>query len=481
MRFTTLTFLFFFIAVYVLFWVVRGRSRLGLLIGASLVFYAAWSPAFALHFFLLVAINHALITLLHRNRSKALLIGILVLDMGNLFLFKYFYLFLRSLLDLTGLGIFEPQQFNGFLEQTFGVDSITLPLAISFYTFQMTAYAVDVYRGQVEKQARFTEFATFILFFPQLVAGPIMRHSDFFYQLEDVRPDENRMLEGGMLLCQGLIKKVVIADNTITAIQLVYNDPGAFDWTSGLVAVFGYTVRVYCDFSGYTDIARGLGKLMGFDLPENFRGPFLSITVREMWQRWHVTLATWLRDYLFIPMGGSRVGFLRTQFNLVVTFTLGGLWHGAAYTYIIWGFSQGAALVIERLGLMVFRFFVPEREGAPPPGRLIMAGLAFIGFVYSYSVFAFGVIFFNARDLPTALDLLSQIAFLESGDISPHNGYLVGMVLVTLGFNYIQRKNWFNPLPGRVRYIITAVLGFLTVLLLATYAPGGNDFIYFQF
>ncbi len=486
MRFTTLSFLLFFIAVFVLFWTLRGRARFVLLIVSSLVFYAAWSVAFAVHFFLLACLNHILISRLFVSRSRPLLFLILGIDFANLFFFKYFYLFLTALLDVTGLPIFRTDQFNGWLEQAFGVDSITLPLAISFYTFQMGAFAVDAYRGQIETQVSFTRFAVFVLFFPHTVAGPIMRHSDFFWQLDNVRPDEDQMLSACYLLCLGLFKKVVIADNTITAIGLVYDNPARFDAPSGILAVIGYSLRVYCDFSGYTDIARGLGKLMGIDLPENFRGPFLSRSVREFWQRWHITLSTWLRDYLFIPMGGSRAGFTRTQLNLVLTFTLGGLWHGANYTYITWGFLCGFSLALERvIGAFWSRLSGGNaaRAGAPAKQRspLVAFGIATLATLYAYGMFCFGMIFFNARDMATALALLKQIALFGSGEVSPHNGYLAGLIPLVFLLNAMQTRDVWHGLARRTRYILSTVLAFLTVLLLASFAPGANDFIYFQF
>ncbi|MDH5654694.1 MAG: MBOAT family protein, partial [Spirochaetia bacterium] len=292
MLFTTLSFFLFFGAVYAVYWTLRDRARIYFLIFASIVFYAAWSAAFAVHFFLITALNYYLIQLMNKNKNKTIFTFILIIDAANLFFFKYFYLFLETLyLASGGETLFQRKIFDGWLFQNFSLPEITLPLAISFYTFQLIAFASDTYRGKIEEKIPFSKFILFIMFFPQLVAGPIMRHSDFFPQLEKWIPDRKKTTAGMFLLMQGLLKKTVFADNMQPLYQDIYSHPEKYDWISNLAAPAAFAVHVYCDFSGYTDIARGLGNLLGIDLPENFRGPYLARSQQELWRRWHITLS----------------------------------------------------------------------------------------------------------------------------------------------------------------------------------------------
>ncbi len=502
MRFTTLSFLIFFAILYLVYWSVNGRLRLHLILIGSLIFYAAWSIPFALHFFGIVAINYGIVRMMFQRpgRARGWMRLAIALNLTNLFLFKYFYLFLTFLYDVTGQAIFQHEFFNEWLYATTGNNSIILPLAISFYTFQLVAYVVDVHRGHITEDAGALKFFVFILFFPQLVAGPIMRHSDFFHQLNAIRPNEEYMRRGVYLLLTGLIKKVVIADNCIAPVEAVFTAPGEYDGLSNLIATFGFAARVYCDFSGYTDVARGLGYLLGLKLPENFRAPYLSDSARDLWQRWHITLATWLRDYIYIPMGGNRGGPVRAYFNLITTFTLGGLWHGANYTYIAWGFFHGLALAVERLYGELrdkWRAAAARRSGADlhaaqtkndetqaPTGlRRLLSGVGrgtrmFVVFL----VFCAGIIPFNSPDIYSAWIMTVQIfSFASEGLRSKSNDFLMGMLALAMLFNYLQyRREWRLPRP-RVQYALLFGLAFATMALIGRYAPGGFDYIYFQF
>ncbi|MEQ9365683.1 MAG: MBOAT family O-acyltransferase, partial [Leptospirales bacterium] len=438
------------------------------------------------------------------EKSRAWMRLAIVLNLANLFLFKYFYLLLTFLHDLSGQAFFQHEYFNQWLYATTGNNAIILPLAISFYTFQLVAYVVDVHRGQITEDTGPLKFFVFILFFPQLVAGPIMRHSDFFHQLNAIRPNEEYIRRGLYLLLTGLIKKVVIADNCIAPVQAVFMAPGEYDGLSNLAAVFGFAARVYCDFSGYTDVARGLGYLLGLKLPENFRAPYLSDSARDLWQRWHITLATWLRDYIYIPMGGNRGGYGRSYFNLITTFTLGGLWHGANYTYIIWGFLHGLVLAAERFygevreklrsasengndrssGEKTTPASQNDEANAPPVGmRRILAGVGRgTRMLIVFLIFCLGVIPFNSPDIYSAWAMTVQIfAFAQEGLRSKSNDFLLGMLAITMFFNYLQfRRQWRLP-SAKAQYAILFVLGFLTLALIGRFAPGGFDYIYFQF
>lgn len=478
MRFTTFGFLVFFLVVYVVYWALRGRSRLAFLALASSVFYAAWSVPFFLHFASIVLLNYVFVILLRKRKSGGILAAILTIDFANLFFFKYFYFLLEILFDVTGWAGFTSAQFNNALNESFGISSILLPLAISFYTFQIVAYVVDVYRGRIERQDTLLEFYVFILFFPQLVAGPIMRHSDFFFQLDRITPDQKNIVRGVSLLLIGLIKKVLIADNLAAVVHPVYRNPELYDGVSSAFAILGYAAQVYADFSGYTDLARGMGLLLGLELPENFSGPFLSRTVSEFWRRWHITLSTWLRDYIYIPLGGSRTSQMRSQFNLLLTFVAGGLWHGANYTFFIWGFTAGILLVLERW--ITTKTPVPgvlERIGSRTvPGAII----SITGFLYTFSAFLFGAAFFNAPTVSHSMTMFARIFDAASG-LRTDTTMILSLTLVVFAFNYLQYRSKMIDMGQRSAWTLLFIAAFIVIWLLGLYAPGGQSFIYFQF
>ncbi len=347
MLFNSVLYLLFFPVVYLLYWNLRGRARQYLLIGASIVFYAAWGlqreglPGlrWTIHFAGMIAINYLLIRrmLTDPSRKKIYFVSLVTVDLVNLIVFKYIGFFTRVFFDLN-LPI--PEEYRGI--------DFFLPLALSFYTFQLMAYGVDVYRGVIDEDSGPARFFLFILFFPQLIAGPIMRSTDFMDQIDKPVFNKRAMFDGSWLILGGLTKKILLADPMGGIIAPIFYNPGVYDWWSLLVAGMGFSLQVYGDFSGYTDIARGSARLLGYDIPENFLAPFFSQSARELWQRWHITLASWLRDYIYIPLGGSRVGKFRNYINLFITFTLGGLWHGADYTFLAWGAMWGFLLALER-------------------------------------------------------------------------------------------------------------------------------------
>ncbi|MBW7857570.1 MAG: MBOAT family protein [Leptonema sp. (in: Bacteria)] len=433
MRFTTFGFLIFFILVYIIYWLLRGRSRLAFLAVASSVFYAAWSIPFFLHFAGLVILNYFFVTLLRKKRSQFTLSIILTIDFANLFFFKYFYFFCEILFDITGFSGFQASAINHDLQHSFGIDAIILPLAISFYTFQIVAYVVDVYRNQIERKDTILEFYVFILFFPQLVAGPIMRHSNFFHQLDNILPKQQYLIRGASLLLIGLIKKVLVADNLAAVVHPVYQNPELYTGISSAVAVIGYTAQVYSDFSGYTDLARGMGLMLGLELPENFAGPFFSRTVSEFWRRWHITLSTWLRDYIYIPLGGSRTSQTRSNFNLLLTFVAGGLWHGANYTFFVWGFTAGLLLMIERI--ITKQTQIPQKLKKWRENKLSRFLIDSLGVLYSYFAFVFGAAFFNAPNVSHTATMAKRFFSNSTTGSQADTGMILGLTVTSFGFN----------------------------------------------
>jgi alginate O-acetyltransferase complex protein AlgI len=346
MLFSSMTFLLFFVAAWSVHWLLkRPRQRHYWLLAASLVFYGSWSWKFlgllvatgAANFLLVIYMDRVVA---ERGRYRVL-VAILFANMAQLAVFKYADFFSQNLADLlNGIGLHaSPILLN-----------LVLPLGISFYTFEFVAYAVDVYRRRTPAQRDPLHFGLYTMFFPRLVAGPIVRPNEFFPQLE--RPRKFSWLRtqiGLQFFIWGFFKKVCVGDPLALAIDPFYADPVAFSTAAAWLAVLGYSVQLYCDFSGYSDMAIGLGHLLGYRLPANFRLPYLAADIREFWQRWHLSLSRWIRDYLYIALGGNRVSQSRQLVNLVFVMVVCGLWHGAQWTYIVWGVAHGLMLVVHRL------------------------------------------------------------------------------------------------------------------------------------
>src|SRR5690606_5593996 len=255
--------------------------------------------------------------------------------------FKYFNFFVSSTNELINIVGFDYH---------LSTIEVLLPVGISFYTFQSLSYMIDIHRHELKPRKKFVDYALFVSFFPQLVAGPIVRASEFFKQLDEKRHFSFDMAQSGvMLIMVGLVKKVVFADNLALFVDPVFNNPESYSGLMTLMAVYGFAFQIYFDFSGYTDIAIGVAKLLGFTFPRNFMHPYISLSIKDFWRRWHMTLSRWLRDYLYISLGGNRKGTLMTARNLFLTMFLGGLWHGASWNFAIWGVLHGVYLSIERL------------------------------------------------------------------------------------------------------------------------------------
>jgi len=344
MLFNSLDFFLFFIVVFVLQWLLPHRPRNLLLLAASYFFYGCWDWRFLSLIIISTLVDFYCGRAIADNgdvKRRKLFVGISIAsNLTMLGFFKYANFFIDSANEsLASLG-FSPA--NWHLD-------IILPVGISFYTFQTLSYSIDIYRGQVKPARNFFDFALFVAFFPQLVAGPIERAKNLLPQmLKKPKFCLNQFYDGCWLVFWGLFKKVVIADNLSVIVDKAFNSP---DLTNGelLIAVYAFAFQIYCDFSGYSDIARGIAKMMGYELMLNFRLPYFAKNPSEFWRRWHISLSSWLRDYLYIPLGGNRKGKRRTYINLYITMLLGGLWHGAAWTFVLWGFYQGTLLAIHRM------------------------------------------------------------------------------------------------------------------------------------
>jgi alginate O-acetyltransferase complex protein AlgI len=321
---------------------LRLQQKKALLAIASCVFYAAWDFRCLGLLLFVSTLDYYCAARIHRTRTRfgkggrAWLTLSLVSNLGLLAFFKYTNFLLESANSLFGSDI-------PHLE-------ILLPAGISFYIFKTLSYTIDVYRGEIESVSSWMDYATFVTFFPELIAGPIVRASVFLPQMSrSIGPSLERLASGGSIFLLGLTKKVLIADRMASIADPIFADPAGFQAPVLWAACLAYTIQIYCDFSGYSDMAIGTARMLGYDLPENFAMPYLSRDISEFWRRWHITLSSWLRDYLYIPLGGNRGSRGRTYVNLVATMVLGGLWHGASWNFVVWGALHGLALAAHRL------------------------------------------------------------------------------------------------------------------------------------
>lgn len=344
MNFASLDFAIFLLCVFALHWLLSHRWRWLLLLVASYFFYMCWRWQYAFLIFITTGVTFAtshLIVSSHGQHARRgwLLTGVIV-PLSLLFWFKYFNLFgetLNAVLGLLGNG------------QQVPVLDILLPVGISFFTFQALSYLVDVYRERVQPEPHFGYYALYVAFFPQLVAGPIERPDNLIPQLRHPRKlSYAAFREGNLLILWGLFKKIVVADRLAVYVDAVYGQAGNLQGAPLLLATVFFGFQIYCDFSGYTDIARGTGRLLGVNLMENFRRPYFARNMQDFWRRWHISLSTWFRDYLFIPLGGSRGGRVHIALNVLIVFVVSGLWHGAAWTFVVWGAMHGLLLIVNR-------------------------------------------------------------------------------------------------------------------------------------
>ena len=392
MIFTEFRFLFFFAVVFCVHWALRNlTARKVWLLLASYTFYGLWDWRFLSLIWFSTVVDwiaghriHAATDPVARRRWLTLS---LFTNLGLLATFKYLDFFIESAVELAGwMG----------LESSHTALGIILPVGISFYTFQTMSYSLDIYFGRLKPTERFLDLALFVGFFPQLVAGPIVRAVDFLPQLREPRRfaavDVRPLL---VLFLVGFVKKACISDNVVQIVDPYFVNPEGYDALAGITCVLMYAVQIYCDFSGYSDMAIACAGLLGYTLRLNFDFPYLSVDIRDFWRRWHISLSSWLKDYLYIPLGGSRGGKLFTYRNLMLTMLLGGLWHGAGWNFVIWGGLHGLALVAHREW---------ERAGI---GRAIPRALGVpLGIVLTFWWVCLAWIFFRAQDLETALEIV---------------------------------------------------------------------------
>lgn len=469
MIFTSFEFVIFFLLV----WAIRGRfSNFGaekwFLLVASYLFYMSWSPAYVLLIFGTSLMDFAVGRMLGQieapGKRKALLSISLALNLGLLCYFKYTNFLAANLSVIFGFfGLHVAPRYY----------SIILPVGISFFTFQSMSYTIDVYRRKLEPCRNVRDFLLFVAFFPQLEAGPIVRASYFLPQLRQRMRATLPEIESGLAQCAlGAVKKMAISDQISPHVDLIFADPGKFDGLTLWLGALGYAIQIYCDFSGYTDMAIGCARILGYTFVENFQMPYSSVNITEFWHRWHISLSTWLRDYLYIPLGGNRKGTARTYVNLMATMLLGGLWHGAGWNFIIWGALHGVGLVLHK----VWRAFVPAK-----PGRNLLTES--LSRVLTLGLVIGGWIFFRARTFGEASIYLERMLSLAGSGTRLLSPQIVAAVALVFLIHLLVPKdyNWAVDVPGRtVPARIVAYSGLVGALVLFA-ATEGAPFIYFQF
>ncbi len=470
MLFPTLDFALFFLVVFSASWALRGyaRGHKLLLVGASYFFYGYWDWRFVFLLFGSSSMNYLAGRLLDKfdsDRSRKFVVGVAVsLNLAVLGFFKYYSFFIESLADL--LYALHWERDLPFLE-------IILPVGISFFTFQGISYVVDVYRRQVSGSRSLLNVILYISFFPQLVAGPIVRAAYFLPQLE-AKPDPSRILVGmgWLLIIWGVFKKAIISNYlAVIMVDDVFIDPSAYHPVDLLLALYGYSIQLYCDFSAYSDIAIGVAALLGYRFPRNFNQPWRSASVGEFWQRWHISLSTWLRDYLFIPLGGSRYGQVKTTRNILITMFLGGIWHGAGWTYVFWSAYQSLALAIERL-------IKPDKDTGPRPAWRRALGVFFV-----FHLFAASWILFRAGSLDVSWQYLTAFGNWAF-EIQHFTPFILTLLLFGFAINFapsdtLERlETRFVSLPVSVQGIL---IGLAFMIIDSFGMEGVAPFIYFQF
>jgi alginate O-acetyltransferase complex protein AlgI len=466
MTFNSAEFLFFFPLVFFAYAMTfhRERWREAVLLLASYLFYMSWNWRYAGLLALSTVVDYSVGRLMmgeSRPRvRRAILVASLCSNLGMLGIFKYYNFFV----ELAG----PATTFFG-LDISILKHELLLPVGISFYTFQTMSYTIDLYRGEKVLEKDFLKFSVFVAFFPQLVAGPIVRAKQFLPQLHRVPSMSNERIGDGLLLVfRGLFKKIVIADLLgLLAVDKVFANPAAFSSWDLLIALYAYTFQIYNDFSGYSDIAIGLARILGFDLPQNFNRPYLSQSMREFWTRWHMSLSTWLRDYLYISLGGNRAAPWRVRVNLMITMLLGGLWHGAALHFIVWGAYHGFLLMLGRRdggGVVPGSWWTTVRRQ-----------------VVCFHLIVLGWLLFRVQDLTNLAQYVEGLA--KNGMGTQFHGLFYIILGLAIVLHIAPMKNWKEIEAQFLRLPVPVQAGAYALLLVlyCGFTLESPTFIYFQF
>lgn len=467
--FSSALFMYLFVGFLAIYLLVYKHTRLRILYLTLFSFYFYYKSS-GLYFILLLILTISdfnIAHFIHQSRKKwlrtFLLITSLTINLGMLAYFKYTNFLFDS--------------FYKLLNQPFENFNIFLPVGISFFTFQSLSYTIDIYRGKIEPLKKLSDYAFYLTFFPQMVAGPIVRAADFIPQIHKTpfvsKDDFGRAI---FLIAGGLFKKAVISDYiSLNFVDRIFENPLLYTGFENLMGVYGYALQIYCDFSGYSDMAIGIALLLGFKLNINFDSPYQSASITEFWRRWHISLSSWLRDYLYISLGGNRKGKIRTYINLLITMLLGGLWHGAALRFIIWGAIHGVVLAIEKMWMSVVK--VPANKFT-----------RFLGIIVTFHIVCFSWIFFRADNMEIVSQVLNQIFLNFHPEIIGNfiHGYKLVVILMLSGFilHFIPKRieNSFGSLVNRSPFVLKVVyLSLIIILVIQIRSSEIQPFIYFQF
>ncbi|MDO4707589.1 MAG: MBOAT family protein [Porphyromonadaceae bacterium] len=484
--------LFFFLLLGFLpvYYLLRGERltqlRILWVVIFSLYFYYKSSGSYVLLLLMAASWDYYIGGLLHRtsepSRRKRLVALSVMLNLSVLCYFKYTNFIFASLLgllslpgELLGIEAITPAPWEPW--------DIVLPVGISFYTFQTMSYIIDIYRGEVRPLKRWIDYVFYVSFFPQLVAGPIVRAKHFIPQIYK-RPMLGRAeyTEALALIVSGLFKKAIISDYiSLNFVDRIFDAPTLYTGLENLLGVYGYALQIYCDFSGYSDMAIGIALILGFRFNINFDSPYQSASITEFWRRWHISLSTWLKDYLYIPLGGNRSGQRRTYINLMVTMLLGGLWHGAAARFVLWGAIHGVALAIHKYWCTLF-------PSSSSPAHKLPWWRRFFGQIITFHLVCFAWIFFRAETMQTAWEIIGQIRHNFHPEVLWQfiDGYRLVSFLMIIGYvlHFMGRKRegWFRELFLRLRLRwVVVLLIVLIVLVIQMRSAEVQPFIYFQF
>ena len=473
MLFNSYTFILFFIIVSVLHYLpLKWKVKKFNLLIASYLFYSAWNPVFVILIWISTIVDWFAAKKIFSTDRKITKISFLLLslctNLGLLSFFKYSEFLLDNFIHLLSVfGIqFHP-----------AMPDIVLPVGISFYTFQTLSYTIDIYRNKLEPAGSFLDFALYVTFFPQLVAGPIVRASTFLPQCKwPKKPDLEMIGWGASLFLLGLFQKIVVADGLLAPVaDKVYENANIPDTISAWAGTFAFSGQIFCDFAGYSTCAIGVALCLGFVLPDNFKFPYAAIGFADFWKRWHISLSTWLRDYLYIPLGGNRKGTVRTYYNVMATMFLCGLWHGASWTFVAWGCFHGIYLIVERI---LKKTIPPSVIWEKSPVNILLS-------LFTFFVVCFTWVFFRSHNFKQAFSMIKSMAGVNGQGLNLLSAYdiitsftMIALILIT---HWIMRERSLKEITRSIHWSLRSVI-YATVLVLIIFLSGEHHaFIYFQF
>lgn len=480
MLFNSFSFAVFLPIVFILYWSIPHRLRWLLLLISSYYFYMSWNPKYVVLILGTTIISYFAAILIEKSSSKRkkklVMAGAVIICLGVLFVFKYLEFVLDSIASAAGLFAIRLHPMTV---------KLMLPVGISFYTFQTMSYVIDVYMGKTGAEHHFGYYAAFVSFFPQLVAGPIERSCNLLPQISSKKIfNYDEASDGLKLMLWGFFKKLVVADTLAVYVDKVYENITGYHGFAFVIVMLFFTIQIYCDFSGYSNIAIGCARLFGINLMKNFASPYFSKSIKEFWSRWHISLSTWFKDYVYIPLGGNRCGRIRNSLNLIITFLVSGIWHGANWTYIAWGGIHGAAQVVEKAVAKPVNKLKSKKAGV------------FLSWLFVFAFCNLTWVFFRAESISDALYIIvnafkgfsSPIAYIKDGFgqlyISMTRLVYLGGILLILGI--VDYLNYRTDLVKKIteKNIVlrwTLYIALALVIILFARKGAAAEFVYFQF